>query len=518
MHSVKLKTLLASIALAAAGAASAQTQLLNVSYDVAREFYKDYNAAFIAHYKKTKGVDIKVDQSHGGSSAQARAVNDGLAADVVTFNTTTDVDFLAQNGVVAKDWNKKFPHDASPTTSTMLFLVRNGNPKNIEDWSDRVDGGIGALTETGQKETAGKDRLTQEAVELTEREGKYKQLTRDAKNAEEMHALLLRRLNESSLEEQDFANNIRVLDEARQPGGPISPNVRRSGMMGLALGFMLAFGLAFLIEFLDRTVKSQEDIETVAGLPFLGMVPSVGDPGDAPTPELFISKNPTSTVAECCRVVRTNIQFCSADKPMHTMLVTSSNPVEGKTLNVVQLGIVMAQNGLRTLLVDTDMRRPRLHKAMKLSNENGVSRVLVGESDLDSAIKTTDVPNLYALPCGPIPPNPAELLQTERFAALVAQLAGKFDRVIFDSPPILAVTDRVVLSRLVDGTVLVVRAGPTSPDALKRSKQALRNVGTQITGVILNDVNLKNPAYAGYYNYYHYQYHEAPAASAGSKS
>lgn len=136
MHSVKLKTLLASIALAAAGAASAQTQLLNVSYDVAREFYKDYNAAFIAHYKKTKGVDIKVDQSHGGSSAQARAVNDGLAADVVTFNTTTDVDFLAQNGVVAKDWNKKFAHDASPTTSTMLFLVRNGNPKNIKDWSD----------------------------------------------------------------------------------------------------------------------------------------------------------------------------------------------------------------------------------------------------------------------------------------------------------------------------------------------------------------------------------------------
>lgn len=138
MTSLKLKTLLAALALAASGAASAQNQLLNVSYDVAREFYKDYNAAFIAHYKKTKGVDIKVDQSHGGSSAQARAVNDGLAADVVTFNTTTDVDFLAQNGVVAKDWAQKFPNDASPTTSTMLFLVRNGNPKNIKDWADLI--------------------------------------------------------------------------------------------------------------------------------------------------------------------------------------------------------------------------------------------------------------------------------------------------------------------------------------------------------------------------------------------
>ncbi len=134
---IKFKTVFATLALAASGLASAQTQsLLNVSYDVAREFYKDYNQAFIAHYKKTKGVDIKVDQAHAGSSAQARAVNDGLAADVVTFNTTTDVQFLADNGVVAKDWAQKFPHEASPTTSTMLFLVRHGNPKNIKDWAD----------------------------------------------------------------------------------------------------------------------------------------------------------------------------------------------------------------------------------------------------------------------------------------------------------------------------------------------------------------------------------------------
>ena len=138
MTSLKIKTLLAAVALAASGAASAQNQLLNVSYDVAREFYKDYNTAFVALYKKTKGVDVKVDQSHAGSSAQARAVNDGLAADVVTFNTTTDVQFLADNGVVAKDWAKKFPFDAAPTTSTMLFLVRQGNPKQIKDWADLV--------------------------------------------------------------------------------------------------------------------------------------------------------------------------------------------------------------------------------------------------------------------------------------------------------------------------------------------------------------------------------------------
>ena len=137
----RLKAAIATAALLASAASSAQT-LLNASYDVAREFYKDYNAAFVAHYKQTTGKDVKIDQSHGGSSAQARAVADGLDADVVTMNTTTDVDFLAERGVVAKDWSKRFPDNASPTTSTMLFLTRNGNPKNIKDWEDLVKPGI----------------------------------------------------------------------------------------------------------------------------------------------------------------------------------------------------------------------------------------------------------------------------------------------------------------------------------------------------------------------------------------
>ena len=138
----KIKALIATAVFAASGAAFAQTTLLNGSYDVAREFYKDYNAAFIAHYKKTTGKDVKIDQSHAGSSAVARSVADGLDADVVTMNTATDIDFLANAGVVAKDWNKKFPDNAAPTTSTMLFLTRNGNPKAIKDWDDLVKPGI----------------------------------------------------------------------------------------------------------------------------------------------------------------------------------------------------------------------------------------------------------------------------------------------------------------------------------------------------------------------------------------
>ncbi|MFM8756382.1 MAG: sulfate ABC transporter substrate-binding protein [Limnohabitans sp.] len=140
---MKTTTRLALVAaLSLAGLAAQAQTLLNASYDVAREFYKDYNAAFVAHYKKTTGKDVKIDQAHGGSSAQARAVNDGLDADVVTMNTTTDVDFLAATGVVARDWTKRFPHNASPTTSTMLFLTRNGNPKSIKDWDDLTPPGI----------------------------------------------------------------------------------------------------------------------------------------------------------------------------------------------------------------------------------------------------------------------------------------------------------------------------------------------------------------------------------------
>src|SRR6218665_3290660 len=149
---MKIRTLLAAAALLASGAAMAQVTLLNASYDVAREFYKDINPAFAAHYKKATGKDVKIDQAHGGSSAQARAVNDGLDADVVTFNTTTDIEFLAGNGIVAKDWAKRFPNDASPTTSTILFLVRNGNPKGIKDWDDLIKPGVQVVvvkTKTG---------------------------------------------------------------------------------------------------------------------------------------------------------------------------------------------------------------------------------------------------------------------------------------------------------------------------------------------------------------------------------
>jgi capsular exopolysaccharide synthesis family protein len=157
------------------------------------------------------------------------------------------------------------------------------------------------------------------------------------------------------------------------------------------------------------------------------------------------------------------------------------------------------------------MRRPRLHKILHTSNEKGVSSLIVGEAALEDAIKTTDIPNLFALPCGPIPPNPAELLQTEKFTALAATLGEQFDRIIFDSPPILAVTDAAVLSRLADGTVMVVRAGRTAREAVVRARRIIAGVKSRVAGVVLNHVDLRNPHYSAYYNYYHYKYAETAA-------
>lgn len=398
-------------------------------------------------------------------------------------------------------------------TGTMLADLKDEAKAVMRSIGARVR----ALSEAEHRYATKVEQLTTEALQLGEHEKEYKQHARDAVNAEKVYGMLLTRLNESGLQEQDRTNNIRYLEEARPGKTPVEPNVKKSLLAGLAFGLMFGLILAFVVEYLDRSVKSQEDIEQAIGVPFLGLVPSVDDTVVASAggaPEFYIVRHPNSTVAECCRVVRTNLLFCSPDKPLKTLLVTSSNPVEGKTMTVVHIGIVMAQSGHRTLVVDTDMRRPRLHKALRVTNEVGASRVIVGESDIDSAIKSTDVPNLFIMPCGPIPPNPAELIQTEKFTALVRKLEEKFDRVIFDSPPVLAVTDAALLSRVTDGVVLVVRAGRTNRDAVVRAKQILDSVQARLVGAILNDVNLKNPHYYyHYYHYYQYKYHDVPTAA-----
>lgn len=359
-----------------------------------------------------------------------------------------------------------------------------------------------------------------DALNLNKKEVDYKTLVREAADAEQQYNSLQKRLNDSSLQERDEANNIRLLDRALEPSSPVEPNLTNAMVMAIALALFAGLGLAYALHLLDRTIKTQEDVENATGFPVLGFLPSFGEPepttGDVRS--LYILKHPASTAAEACRVIRTNVVFSSPDKPFRSLVVTSSSPVEGKTTNVVNLGIVMAQAGHRTLVVDSDMRRPRLHKLLRVSNERGLSSLIVGECSPEDAVKSTDLPNLSVLPCGPLPPNPAELLQSEKFAAVKEDLLSRFDRIIFDSPPLLAVTDGALLSREVDGTILVARAGKTTKEALVRARRQLVAVGCHVAGVVVNDVNLKNSSYSEYYYYYHHYQQDPPAATAGAST
>jgi polysaccharide biosynthesis transport protein len=356
------------------------------------------------------------------------------------------------------------------------------------------------------------DASKQVAQNVERRRVDHDRLKREVDDDQRRYQLVLTRLRDIELSGLLRTGNVRVLDKARPGYVPVSPNMPRLLSMALMVGLIAGFGLALLLETLDNTVSTQRDIEEHLGLPFLGLVPRIEE-DKAPTSQardLLVHAQPKSSVAECCRAIRTNLLFMSPEKPFRSMLVTSSGPQEGKSTMVMNLGIAMAQSGARVLLVDTDMRRPRLHRAFGVPSERGVSALLVGEGDLDEAIKSTEIPNLFVLPCGPVPPNPAELLHTRAFEELLATLTTRFDRVILDSPPLGAVADAAVLATRVDGTLMVLKAGATRRELARRAVRTLADVQARVFGAILNNINLNDPKYGEYYaEYRRYGYYYA---------
>jgi len=277
--------------------------------------------------------------------------------------------------------------------------------------------------------------------------------------------------------------------------------------MGLVLS--VVSGLAF--EYLDSTINSQEQVEQRLGLIFLGILPKMRPKAAGAMVELSVHRNPKSAVAECCRSVWTNLIFMSPDKPLKTILITSGGPEEGKTTAAFSLASTMADSGNRVLLLDADMRRPRTHRVLGIPNDVGLSSVIVGAAKIEEAIKTTEVPRLSVMVCGPVPPNPTELLHTQAFGNLLRSLEERFDRIVIDSPPVAMVADAAVISTQVAGTVLVLKAGRTSRELGLRSIRALHNVNATIFGAILNDLDLEDRNYGYYYYYNHYGQYYGPA-------
>ncbi len=359
------------------------------------------------------------------------------------------------------------------------------------------------------------DRFKQEALALGPVLVGYNDLARKKKSNEDKYNILVARLSTNvmtgELNKATDASLVKPLDQALVPTDPVSPKLRVNLLFAIALSSFFGVGLAMLMAWLDRSVKSVEDCQAAAAAPVLGMIPMLAeselDSADDKARDLYVHEHPTHVVSEFCRSLRTNILFSAADRELKTLVVSSPNQREGKTTIVIYLGTSMAQSGQRVLLVDTDMRRPRLHRSMGVSREKGLSNLIVGEASFDDVIKSTDIPNLYVLPCGPTPPNPAELLMTKRFGHVLEELKSRFDRVILDSPPLQGLTDAVVLSKQTDGVLLVVRAGKTLREEVRRAAREIRSVDGPIVGVILNEFDMADRRY-GYYYKYRYNYGE----------
>jgi capsular exopolysaccharide synthesis family protein len=401
-----------------------------------------------------------------------------------------------------------------PKLATCLQKVAEAREDLVSELNNVVRSAQLDLTEAQAKERnlqALLDTTKAEAFEVNKRQIEFDRIKRESDNNQRLYDLVLKRLKDTELSGMLRTNNVRVLDAARPSFGPLRPNVRNNLLLGLLLGLAGGIGLAFLLDQLDNTIKSQADLEEKVGIPFLGVLPHVSVDKAAPPAELdlYVFRHPKSSAAEACRAIRTNLLFMSPDRALRTILVTSSGPREGKSTSAIATGIAMAQSGSRVLLVDTDMRRPRLHRALGVANERGVSSVLVGDADLETVVKSTEVPGLFVIPSGPIPPNPAELFHTEVFKEFVAEVARRYDRIIFDSPPVNAVADPVVLATQVDGTVLVVRASSTPKALIRRAIRILTDVQARVFGAVLNDVELKDPKYGDLYAAYVSEYHES---------
>jgi polysaccharide biosynthesis transport protein len=327
---------------------------------------------------------------------------------------------------------------------------------------------------------------------------------------------LLQKRRELSATSGQGGTNVSVSNYGRLPHEPVGPARLRNIVIAFILALAAGVGLAFLLDFLDDTVKSVDDVDRYIRLPALALIPAArsekrlrGEP--APNPNdataLAMVNDVRSPIAESYRHLRTSLLLSSAGTPPKTILVTSSQPSEGKTTTAINTAFMLAQTGAQVLIIDCDLRRPRLHAHFNLSNVRGLTNCLSGESnDLDSLIQTYDKqPNLKLMPSGPIPPNPAELLGSEEMRRLLVTLSEKFTHIIVDSPPAISFTDASILSTFVDGVILVVHGGRSSRAVVRRAKQQLLDVGAHIFGVVLNNVKIESHDfyYAGYYSGYY---------------
>src|SRR5882762_3114728 len=382
--------------------------------------------------------------------------------------------------------------------------------------------------EARQRESILTQALDQQKTEtnhMAEKLVEYNILKREAEANKTLYEGLMTKLKETAISQDLHSSNIRVVDPAMIPSAPARPAKTRNLALAFLVGLVGGIGLALLREYLDNTVKTPDDIETLARLPSLAVVPEfAGSNGSGKRHgilqgfssnghdkriELVAQHLPKSQMSEAFRALRTSILLSRADHPPQVILVTSALPREGKTTAAANLAVTLAQLGDSTVIVDADLRKPGIGRLLNLGGGKyaGLSSYLAGVSSLDLvSIPHPTIPNLVAIPTGPIPPNPADLLSSYKLADGIAELRTKFKFIVIDSPPVMAATDAVILSVQADGVLLVVRSGETPKAAFTRTRDLLTSVKCRILGVVLNAVNASAPDYYYSYRYYPYSY------------
>ena len=347
------------------------------------------------------------------------------------------------------------------------------------------------------KSQAGLDALTPPlgAAALTE-QARLQALQAQQKDS---YTSLLKSLQEIRLAEVQTTDSVNVVESAKAELTPARPRTIMNTLLGAIVGLMLALGVVLLVEYLDDTVKSSEGVAELIDTMTLSTIAQIG--GKEPYQKLVAITDPRAAIAEAYRMLRVNVDFASIDRPARTLLVTSSGPGEGKSTTAANLAIAIAQAGKRVILVDADLRRPTLHKIFRLSAERGVTTALLQSgTPLESHVARTGIRNLTLMPSGPLPPNPSELLGSQRMTELTEQLRQRADVVVFDSPPALPVVDATILASACDATLLVVLAKKTRSGALRRTREQLAQSGAHVLGVVLNRVpNARGSAYYSYY-------------------